>query len=991
MTNHSIGLTSRYGMNTEEFSSLMKYRIIEILLVASHYDSFILEEDGQLTELVIEEYRNLDLNLRFAPRFTRASKAEEALRLIEERDFDMVITTPRLPDMEIGKLVHLIKIENPKLPVGLIAAHAWELPWLEDLRTGGELDWTFLWQGNVQSLLAMIKQVEDRRNAEHDILVGGVQGIILVEDEPRFYSIYLPHFYTEITSQTGRLMSEGINLSHRLLRIRARPKILLAQNYEEAWELYERYEGKLLGIITDVSYPRNGKLDHEAGIDLARQVRERDEDLPILVQSMEHEHLEKAMEVGAQFMSKKSPHLLEDLREYILANFGFGDFIFKLPDGSAIVRAVDVREMLRCLAEVPDDSLVFHASRNHFSAWLKARTEFELASMLRPRKVTEFDTPSDLRSYLITTITGYLREIQQHVITDFNSETFNDFAAFSKIGTGSLGGKGRGLAFMHKILAREVLDTETVEIAVPQTVALASDVYEEFLEDNRLRGFVTRAAEMKDQQVLDYIRRSRIRHELRSDLGAFLERVCEPIAVRSSSILEDSVYQPFAGVYATIMLPNNHPSLDVRLAQLLEAIKVVYASTLFQNARDYLETTPFRIEEELMAVLIQRLVGSRHGDRFYPTFSGVASSYNFYPFGDMRPDEGVAQVALGLGKTVVEGFEALRFCPRQPQILPQFSAVKDILRNAQRRFYSLDMSRSDVIPGVRTDANLLHEEVIEAVRDGAAASIASTYDRANDRIVSGVDEGGSPIISFAPLLQGRIMPLPDALSGLLDVCQTGLASPAEMEFAADIVPGLGRRQTLHVLQLRPMVFEDTDVEIELDESMVPRAVVRSEVALGHGRRETISDLVVVDPRRMDRSQTTEAAASIERINRSLRREGRQSILIGPGRWGSRDSWLGIPVTWPQISTARAIVETDFADLQVEPSLGSHFFHNLTCYGVAFFAVHEQSASGVINWEWFDRQETEHEALDGVVRHLRLENPAQVLVDGSTSRGVILES
>jgi CheY-like chemotaxis protein len=978
-------------MNTEEFSALMKYRIIEILLVASHYDSFILEEDGQLTELVIEEYRNLDLNLRFAPRFTRASEASEALRLIEERDFDMVITTPRLPDMEIGKLVPLIKKDHPKLPVGLIAAHAWELPWLEDLRTGGELDWTFLWQGNVQSLLAMIKQVEDRRNAEHDILVGGVQGIILVEDEPRFYSIYLPHFYTEITSQTGRLMSEGINLSHRLLRIRARPKILLAQDFEEAWELYERYEGKILGIITDVSFPRDGELDYEAGIDLVRKVRERDEDLPILVQSMEQEHSEKAIEVGAQFMSKKSPHLLEDLREYIVDNFGFGDFVFKLPDGSEIVRAVDVREMLKCLAEVPDESLVFHASRNHFSAWLKARTEFELASSLRPRKVTEFDTPSDLRSYLITTITGYLREIQQHVITDFKGELFNDFSAFSKIGSGSLGGKGRGLAFMHKILARDVLDTDDVEVAIPQTVALASDVFEEFLEDNRLRGFVTRANEMTDQEVLDYFRRGRFRHQLRSDLGAYLERVCEPVAVRSSSILEDSVYQPFAGVYATIMLPNNHPSLDVRLAQLLEAIKVVYASTLFQNARDYLETTPFRIEEELMAVLIQRLVGSRHGDRFYPTFSGVASSYNFYPFGDMRPEDGVAQVALGLGKTVVEGFEALRFCPRQPQILPQFSAVKDILRNAQRRFYALDMSRNDVIPGVRIDANLLHEEIIEAVRDGAAASIASTYDRANDRIVSGLEEGGSPIISFAPMLQGRIMPLPDTLARLLDVCQTGLASPAEMEFAADIEAGLGRRQALNVLQLRPMVFEETDVEIEFDESMVPRAVVRSEVALGHGRRETISDLVVVDPRRMDRSQTTEAAASIERINRGLRREGRQSILIGPGRWGSRDSWLGIPVTWPQISTARAIVETDFADLQVEPSLGSHFFHNLTCYGVAFFAVHKQDGSGVINWEWLDRQEAENEALDGVVRHLRLELPAQVLVDGSTSRGVILES
>jgi CheY-like chemotaxis protein len=991
MGNNSIGLTSRYGMNTEEFSALMKYRIIEILLVASQYDSFILEEDGQLTELVIEEYRNLDLNLRFAPRFTRASEASEALRLIEERDFDMVITTPRLPDMEIGKLVHQIKKGHPKLPVGLIAAHAWELPWLEDLRKGGELDWTFLWQGNVQSLLAMIKQVEDRRNAEHDILVGGVQGIILVEDEPRFYSIYLPHFYTEITSQTGRLMSEGINLSHRLLRIRARPKILLAQDYEEAWELYERYEGKLLGIITDVSYPRDGELDHEAGLDLALRIRERDEDLPILVQSMESEHRVKATEVGAQFMSKKSPHLLEDLREYILENFGFGDFIFKLPDGSAIMSAKDVREMLRCLAEVPDESLVFHASRNHFSAWLKARTEFELASSIRPRKVTEFETPSDLRSYLISTITGYLREIQQHVITDFRGDTFNDFAAFSKIGTGSLGGKGRGLAFMHKILASEVLDTEEVEVSIPQTVALASDVYEEFLEDNRLRGFVTRASEMSDQKVLDYIRRSRFRHELRSDLGAYLERVCEPIAVRSSSILEDSVYQPFAGVYATIMLPNNHPSLDVRLAQLLEAIKVVYASTLFENARDYLETTPFRIEEELMAVLIQRLVGSRHGDRFYPTFSGVASSYNFYPFGDMRPEDGVAQVALGLGKTVVEGFEALRFCPRHPETLPQFSAVKDVLRNAQRRFYSLDMSRNDVIPGVRTDANLLHEEVIEAVRDDAAMSIASTYDRANDCLVAGIQEGGSPIISFAPILKGRIIPLPDTLSRLLDVCQTGLASPAEMEFCADIAPGLGRRQILNVLQLRPMVFEDTDIEIEFDESMIPRAVVRSEVALGHGRRETISDLVVVDARRMDRSQTTDAASSIEQINRALRREGRQSILIGPGRWGSRDSWLGIPVTWPQISTARAIVETDFTDLEVEPSLGSHFFHNLTCYGVAFFAVHRQDGSGVINWEWLDRQATEAEALDGIVRHLRLEEPAQVLVDGSTSRGVILES
>jgi CheY-like chemotaxis protein len=977
-------------MNSEEFSSLMQHRIIEILLVASHYDSFILEEDGQLTELVIEEYRNLDLNLRFAPRFTRAASAAEALRLIEERDFDMVITTPRMPDMEIGELVHKIKLSKPTLAVGLIAAHAWELPWLEDVRSSGDLDWTFLWQGNVQALLAMIKQVEDRRNAERDILEGGVQAIILVEDEPRFYSIYLPHFYTEITSQTGRLMSEGINLSHRLLRIRARPKILLAQTYEEAWELYQRYAGNVLGIITDVSFPRGGVLDPEAGIRLAREIRSLDEDIPVLIQSMEDQHEQQALAVNAEFLSKRSPQLLEDLRQYILDHFGFGDFVFKLPDGTELKRASGMHSFLQALAEVPDESLVFHASRNHFSAWLKARTEFELATMLRPRQVTEFATPSDLRNYLITTITGYLREIQQHVITDFNGRRFNDFTAFAKIGTGSLGGKGRGLAFMHKILASDVLDTDQVEVAIPQTVVLSSDIFEEFLDDNSLRGFVARSPDMADQQVLDYFRRARFGLALRNDLGTFLERVADPIAVRSSSILEDSVYQPFAGVYATVMLPNNHPSIDVRLAQLLEAVKVVYASTFFQTARDYLETTPYRIEEELMAVLVQKLVGSRRGDRFYPTFSGTASSYNFYPFGDIKPEDGVAQVALGLGKSVVEGFEALRFCPRHPGSLPQFSSVKDMLRNAQRRFYALDLSRNDVIPDIRTDANLLHEETMEAIRDGAATHIASTYDRANDRVVSGLQPGGSPLITFDFLLRGRIIPLPDILTKLLDTCQEGLASPAELEFAADIDPRLGHRQTFNVLQLRPMVFEDMDVEVRLDESMDTRTVVRSDVALGHGRRETIADLVVVDPRRIDRAATAEVALSIERINRQLRRDGRQSILIGPGRWGSRDSWLGIPVTWPQISSVRAIVETDFLDLQVEPSLGSHFFHNLTCFGVAFFAVHQLEGGGTINWDWLDRQPTRESAMDGVVRHIRLDHPAQVLVDGSTSRGVILE-
>jgi len=984
----SIGLTSRYGMRTEQFSALMKHRVLEILLVASHYDSFVLEEDGQLAEAVIEEYRNLDLNLRYAPRFTRAADAASAFTILEDRDFDMVITTPRLADMEVEVFVRLLKDNHPELPVGLLVAHAWELPWLEDVRQSGTLDWSFLWQGNVQALLAMVKQVEDRLNAEYDILEGGVQAIILVEDEVRFYSAYLPHIYTQVTYQTNRLMSEGLNLSHRLLRIRARPKILLARTYEEAWAFFERFSGNLLGVITDLSFPHDGAVDGEAGISIAEAIRATGDDVPILIQSMDQGVRERAAEIDADFLSKESPTLYDELQKYIRDKFGFGDFVFRLPSGQPVGTAGDMRDMLRMLGEAPGESLVYHAGRNHFSSWFKARTEFKLASMLRPRRVTDFSSPSVLREYLINTLTDYLRAMQRHVITEFDSETYDEFAAFSKIGAGSLGGKGRGLAFMHKILSQTRPNLDNVEIAVPQTVVVASDIFKEFLEVNDLRSLVHYADAMSDQEILDAFRDGGFPPGLRPELGSFLDAVGEPLAIRSSSILEDNVYQPFAGVYATVMLPNNHPSQDVRLAQLLEAIKVVYASTYFGRARDYLETTPYRVEEEQMAVLIQRLVGRQHGRRFYPTLSGVASSYNFYPFGDMNPDDGVAQIALGLGKSVVEGFEALRFSPNHPHVLPQFSCVEDILRNAQRRFYSLDLNQSDVIPGALTDVNLLYEETLQAVHDGAAHSIASTYDRAGDRITTGLDGGGIPLITFKPLLRGHVIPLPEILKWLLETCQGGMASPVEIEFVADIHNRPDRKQTFHVVQLRPMVIEDMDVVVSLENDDNENAVVVSEVALGHGRRESISDLIVVDPERIDRAATPQIARITEAMNRKLREENRQCILIGPGRWGSRDPWLGIPVEWPQISTARAIVETDFTDLQVEPSLGSHFFHNLTCFGVAFFAVHSHRLQGWVNWDWLRRQSCVEEALDGGVRHLRLGSPVQVLVDGSLGHGVI---
>ncbi len=775
-----LELSTRYGMRTEEFSSLMAYRVRDILLVASRYDAFVLEEDGQLTELIFEEYRQLDLNLRYAPRFHRASTAEEALATLGEREIQMVVVTPRLPDTDVRTFGRTVKEHHPEVAVGVLAAHAWDLPQLEGLREAGEADWIFLWQGDVKALLAMIKQVEDRRNADHDVLQSGVQVIILVEDEVRFYSAYLPHIYTEVTTQTSHLMAEGLNLSHRLLRIRARPKILLAQTYEEAMELFQRYRQNVLGVISDISFPREGRQQAGAGLELTRAIRELDPDVPILLQSSEKTWRSRATESGASFLYKSSPNLLHELSKYIHENFGFGDFVFRLPDGSEVARAADLREMVSILPSVPEASIEYHAVRNHFSRWLKARTEFELASLLQPKRVSEFGSIAELKRYLIATLTDYLHKIKKHIISDFDADTYDRFVAFAKVGSASLGGKGRGLAFMHKLLAEHPLGGPRIEVTVPRTLVLASDLFEEFLATNHLEEIVREAETMSDEEILDAFRAGRFPHRRRAELAAFLEKVSQPLAVRSSSILEDSLYQPFAGVYATLMLANRHRSLDVRLAQLLEAIKRVYASTFFATARDYLAATPYRIEEERMAILVQELVGSEHGTLFYPTLSGVASSYNYYPFSRMRPEDGVALIALGLGKSVVEGFEALRFCPRHPQVLPQLSSPHDALQNAQRKFYALDLGRADLIPGMDTDTNLVHTEVAAALSEPFAPYIASTYLPGNDSITPGVSPGGTPLITFGSLLRGRFLPFAETLDRLLHTVAQAIGNPVEI-------------------------------------------------------------------------------------------------------------------------------------------------------------------------------------------------------------------
>ncbi len=978
---------SRYGVRSERFSTLMAHRVHTILLVASRYDSFLLEEEGQLAELLAREYRSLNLNLRDVPRLVAAESGREALELVGRTSFDLVVATTRLVDMSLVEFAEQLDAVAPKLPLGVLVPHAWDLPRLAGLRDSGTVDHVFLWQGDVKTLFAMIVLEEDRRNVEHDVRKGGVQVIIVVEDDFRFLSYYLPRVYAEVTRQTAAVVADAFNLSDQLLRLQARPKILLARSFERALELWQRYSDHVLALIADVDFPRDGTLTPQAGLELARRVREEVVDLPVLLQSADTSVEEAAHAAGLNFTPKEGGAPVDALRRFLIDKCGFGEFAFRLEDGSQVGQAANLRQLVTELQRVPEACLEHHASRNEFSRWLAARTEFELAAMVRPRKVSEFGSVAGLRSFLVDEVSRYLRDIQRSVVVDFEENRFDDLVSFARIGEGPLGGKGRGLAFVQRLLAEEHPILEGVEVVVPQTVAIAADVFEAYLDANSLRSVLARLSSLEDEEILDAFRPGRFDRSIRSKLAAYLKVVRVPIAVRSSSVLEDSPYQPFAGVYSTVFLPNNHPSLDVRLAQLLEAIKVVYASTYMKAAREYLSTTPHRMEEERMGVVLQRLVGSRVGSRFYPLFAGVASSYNFYPFAAMKPEDGVALVALGFGKTVVEGFEALRFCPAHPQVLPQFSAIPDILRNAQRNFWALDLTSMDVIPGLRSDANLVQEDVIEALKRPDAGLVASTYMRANDTVVDGVVNGGAPLVSFARALKGRGLPLPQVLQQVLAIAQTGMGIPVEIEFAVDAVQP-GGPPVFHVLQVRPMIVDRAVQTPDLESLPPERIVVQSPAALGHGRTDGILDIIVV-AHDLDRGRTREAAQAIERLNAQLRKEKRPYLLIGPGRWGSRDSWLGIPVGWSQIAGAAAIVETDFDDLDIEPSQGSHFFHNLTSSAIPFLPVHRRYGGGAIRWPWLHARQAEKSEMEGKVRHLRLTRPLQVLLDGSRRAGVVL--
>ncbi|PKK85369.1 MAG: phosphoenolpyruvate synthase [Thermoplasmata archaeon HGW-Thermoplasmata-1] len=901
------------------YHDLMRVKMREILLVSSPYDAFILEEDGGLSERIFGEYQDLDLSS--PPRINRVSSAAEALGELKRHEYNLVVTMTHLFDLDPLEFGRMAKEIQPGIPVVLLVTNTADLPHYHKPGDYGSVDKVFLWTGDSALFLAITKYFEDRANVDADTTNGQVRVILIIENSCRYYSVFLPMMYTEVLRQTQELVSKSLNEHERFLRRRARPKILLAETFEEAMELYTRHREYIMGVITDVAYPRDGCNDDGAGFCFAQAV---DGYVPVLVQSSHGEHRARAESMSLPFLEKNSETLLADLRKFMKRRLGFGDFIFKLPSGRRVGKAASIKELADMLESIPAESLIYHGEANNFSNWLMARGEFELARELRQRCVSDFASEEEVRRYLLRTFREWRRRRHFDIITDFEQQDFELEETFTKYGTGSLGGKGRGLAFLASLLRKSGLIDNYPEwhIGIPSTLVVATDEFDRFMSLNGLYEKIR--VNMDDADIASLFAAGRLSAKMRKSLRSYLKSVRYPLAVRSSSLLEDSYNQPFAGIYATYLIPNNHQDDDTRLNQLCLAIKLVYASTFFKAARAYLQTTSHTVEEERMAVVIQKVVGNGFDDRFYPAFSGVGQSRNFYPLAPLTREEGIVSAALGLGKTVVDGGRAVSFSPKRPGAMPGFSTVEEMLRSSQSNFYAIDMGKSDFDLLCGEGETLRLCDLGDAEEDGTLDQIGSVYD-INDGIVrDGIWSDGARIVTFAGMLKHSAFPLAPIMDDLLKLSEMGIGGSVEVEFASSLDEE--KRPRLFVLQIRPFLAMRESRAVAINEEEIAGSIAYSENALGNGILDNVRDVVFIPPELFDNSKTYEIAAELEKMNRKL--EGTPYVLIGAGRWGSSDRWLGVPVNWSQISNARAIVEVTLEGFRVDPSHGSHFFHNI---------------------------------------------------------------
>jgi CheY-like chemotaxis protein len=970
----------------EGFENLMPFKVHNILLVSSLYDSFILREDGRLNELLIDE--SLELSPQQIPGITHVSSCAEALALARSQpQFNLIVTNLAVGNMNAAQLAAEVRSAGLDVPVVVLAYDYREVKNFIARNPITHIERIFLWQGNARILIAIVKYIEDKRNVSHDTRAMGVPVLLVVEDNIRYYSAFLPVIYTELIKQSRRVIQEGVNIAHKLVRMQARPKILLSSNYEDASELVQQYRDYLFGVVSDVEFPWDGRLSPEAGFELARTVKSLVPDVPVVLQTSRTEFRPRAHAEGYSFLRKRSPTLLRDLRRILTEQLGFGDFVFRMPDQTEVGRASDLNTLEEQLQSVPAESIAFHAQRNHFSHWLMARTEFALAAKLRPRKVSDFRTIEHLRQNLIESINEYRREQSDALIGDFKADTFKPSeSGFLRIGSGSLGGKARGLAFVRHLLRTRRITRRFpgVRVAVPPAVVLATDVFDQFLGENNLQDFALHCDD--ECELQQRFLSAALPASLEADLKAFLAEVHYPLAVRSSSLLEDSQYQPFTGVYETFMLGNWQQDDGLRLEQLSEAIKRIYASTFSTHAKAYVRATPFRLEEEKMAVILQQVVGSMHGQRFYPDFSGVVRSHNFYPVPPMTFADGIAAVALGLGRTVVDGGKCLMFCPRYPKNLVQFSSVEDILANSQSEFWALA-----VHGGQHRGSSELREVrfgLEKAEEDGTLQSVGSTYSADNHAVYDGLSRTGTRIVSFAPMLKHGVFPLAAILELLVKSGENALGHPVEIEFAVRLSRTGQEAAEFGFLQIRPLTLSRDREELAIENVDPEMLICRSTKVLGNGRIENLHDLVVVDSHRFERGRSQEVAKAVAHFNGTLNQQNRPYLLIGVGRWGSNDPWLGIPVEWDEISGARVIVEAGFRDFRVTPSQGSHFFQNLTAFRIGYFTANPDAGEGSVDWKWLTAQPAVEE--QGCVRHLQFTEPLLVIMNSRSSQGMIFK-
>ncbi|MCI6488720.1 MAG: phosphoenolpyruvate synthase [Prevotella sp.] len=974
----------KFYLKDVTFVNLMMRRIYNVLIVANPYDAFMLEDDGRVEEKIYNEY--VELGLRYPPTFTQVSTTEEAREVLRTMHIDLVICMPGNADNDAFSVARDIKAEFPHMHCIVLTPFSHGITKRMENEDLSIFDYVFCWLGNTNLILSIIKLIEDKMNLEHDINEGGVQMILLVEDSIRFYSSILPNLYNYILAQSKRFATEALNRHSATLRMRGRPKVVLARNYEEAMALYERYSDNVLGVISDVRFPIHGEKDSEAGLKLMREIRQNDPYLPLILESSESENRAKAEAEGFRFVDKNSKKMSLDLRKMLEEHLGFGDFIFRDPKTKAeIMRIHSLKELQDNIFKIPDDSMLYHISRNHMSRWLSARAIFPVSMFLKTVTWERLKDITAHREIIFDAIVQYRHMKNIGVVAVFDRMKFDAYSHFARIGEGSLGGKGRGLAFLDNIIKMhpEFNSLEGAKVQIPRTVVLCTDVFDQFMEQNNL--YQIALSDASDDDILRHFLRAQLPDSLIADFFTFFEAVKSPIAIRSSSLLEDAHYQPFAGIYSTYMIPYLDDKYAM-LEMLACAIKGVYASVYYRDSKAYMTATSNVIDQEKMAVILQEVVGKQYDGRYYPNISGVLRSLNYYPIGDERAEDGIASLALGLGKYIVDGGQTLRVSPYHPHQVLQTSELETALRETQTRFYALDTRHVGNDFKVDDGFNILDLKVKEAERDNSLNFIASTYDPYDQVIRDGLYDGGRKVISFAGVLQQNVFPLPELLQMSMRYGAEAMRRPVEIEFACNL--NSDRTGSFYLLQIRPIV--DQKQMLDEDLAAIPDAdcLLRSHNSLGHGVTEDVTDVVYVKTDdRFSAADNPTIAREIEKLNKEYLDRGTNYVLVGPGRWGSSDSWLGIPVKWPHISAARVIVEVALKNYRVDPSQGTHFFQNLTSFGVGYFTIDENCNDGCFHKATLDAmpavEETEH------VRVVRFEKGLRIMMDGKKGEGVVV--